>query len=76
MKMWVWIGAFSLVTGILILTGYSLYYTIFLLTEASTLIRIAVPALFFGIVILLCVVIVERFRTRKKESPEVREVKY
>ena len=76
MKMWVRIGAFSLVTGILILTGYSVYYTILLLTEAGTLIRIAVPALLLGIVILLCVVIVERFRTRKKESSSVREVKY
>ena len=77
MKLMVWVGAFSLVIGILILTGYFVYYLIWLtFAEAGTLIKIAVPALFLGILILLSAVIVERFRTRKKESSDVREVKY
>jgi len=77
MKLLVWVGAFSLVIGILILTGYFVYYLIWLtFAEAATLIKIAVPALFSGILILLCTVIVERFRTGSKESTDVSEVKY
>lgn len=73
----VWVGGTLVVAGVLVLTCYGIYYfsrDFFGSSEVPLGIKVALPVIVAGIVVLLGAVLTERLRLRKREGLE--EVEY
>ncbi len=72
-----WLGGSVAVAGALVLIGYGVYYftrSFFGSSGVPIPIQVAVPAVVFGVLVLLIAAFVDRLRGRKRE--ELEEVKY
>ena len=77
MKVGLWLGGVLVAAGTLVLAGYALYYfsqAFFDAEDIPLLLKVAVPAIAGGMLVLLAVVVIDRLKHRKRDS--LQEVDY
>ena len=65
-----WIGGLLIVAGALVLTGYGLFFyfdEFFGAPDVPVPVKVSVPAIIVGMLVLLVVVVLQRIQSRKRE---------